>query len=103
MGNDLIKMGDLYFENVLSETFNSPANDDKNSYTYMNQPGGAQHTQAGMSQVSQNSSPISFPGKDISNQEKIKLLKKFLKDEIDNGDWDDKLKTAFKDFLNALL
>lgn len=102
MGNDLIKMGDLYFKNVLSETFNSPVNDDKNSYTYMNQPGGANHTQPGMSQVSTNSSQVLFPG-EISNEAKIELIKKFLKDEIDNGEWDEKHMNAFKTFLNDLL
>jgi hypothetical protein len=102
MGNDLIKMGDLYVKNVLSETFNSPVNDNQHSYnTSLVQPGNAE-PQPGMSQVSTNSSQVNFPS-EIPNEEKINLLKKFLKDEIDNGKWDEKHINAFKNFLGFIL
>jgi hypothetical protein len=102
MGNDLIKMGDLYFKNVLSETYEPPVRNNERSYnTSLTQPGNVE-PQPGMSQVSTNSSQVSFPG-EISNEDKIELLKKFLKDEIDNGQWDEKHINAFKTFLNDLL
>ena len=90
------------YNKIILENFDSPVSDLNNSYrTGLTDPS-LGHSQPGMSEVSAKSDAYAFP-KEMPTEEKLKLLKKFLKDEIDSGEWDDRNKAAMSDFLKAIL
>ena len=100
-------LGDVYQKRVLLREWDSPTNDTKNSYqttASMNGPGNGPTTGA------TDTSPINFDSKvmfpkdqEISNEEKKKLLIKFLQDEIDDGKFNQETKNKFEELLDHLL
>ena len=109
MDHNYYKISDVYRKKVIRENFgiSTPAqNDMRNSYqgtASMQGVGNGPVTgsQGGLSQGGDN---VMFPNnQEISNSQKASMLIKFFKMEIDDGSWDKKTKSKFKDLLDYLL
>jgi hypothetical protein len=100
-------LGDLYQEKILFREWNSPVEDTKNSYQVtasMNGPGNGPTTGATDTSPNNFDTNVMFPkGQEISNEMKKKMLVKFLKDEIDNGSFNENTKNKFKNLLSHLI
>jgi hypothetical protein len=108
MDHNYYKITDLYLKKIISEESGSyrGVNDTKNSYqttASMMGPnnGPVQGTNGGIAQGGEN---VMFPdSRDLSKFQKVFLLVKFFKMEIDNDIWDEKTTQKFKDMLNYLI
>jgi hypothetical protein len=100
-------LGDVYQQKVLLREWNSPVNDTKNSYQVtasMNGPGNGPTTGATDTSPNNFDSKVMFPkDQEISNEQKKKMLIKFLQDEIDDGTFNEDTKNKFEELLDHLL
>lgn len=100
-------LGDVYQQKVLLREFNSPVNDNRNSYQVtasINGPGNGPTTGATDTSPNNFDSKVMFPkDQEISNEMKKNMLVKFLKDEIDDGNFNQETKNKFEDLLSHLL
>jgi len=100
-------LGDVYQEKVLLREYNSPVSDTKNSYQVtasMSGPGNGPTTGATDTSPNNFDSEVMFPkDKEISNEDKKNLLIEFLRDEIDNGKFNQETKNKFEELLDHLL
>lgn len=97
-------LGDIYKERVLLREY---TNDDKNSYrttASMSGPGNGPSTGATDSSPNNFDTEVMFPkDTEISNADKKNLLVKFLKDELDQGNFNKGTKVKFRELLDHLL
>lgn len=100
-------LGDIYKEKILLREYNSPVNDTRNSYQVtasMNGPGNGPTTGATDTSPNNFDTKVMFPkDQEISNEMKKKMLITFLKDEIDNGTFNETTKQKFKYLLSHML
>lgn len=100
-------LGDVYQQKVLLREYNSPVENTENSVTLghsMMGPGKGPTTGATDTSPNNFDSKVMFPkDQEISNEMKKKMLVKFLKDEINNGTFNDSTKNKFKSLLSHLI
>jgi hypothetical protein len=100
-------LGDVYRDKVLLREYNSPVEDIKNSSQFSGSFSGPGHGKTtGATDTSPNNfdSKVMFPkDQEISNEDKKNLLIEFLRDEIDNGKFNQETKNKFGELLDHLL
>lgn len=106
MDYNYYKISEVYRNKVVAENFGAPTTDSQNSYqstASMQGPGhGPVNATDGQNAVGGNR--VMFPNQEeISNDVKADMLIKFFKLEINEGTWNKKTKTKFKEFLDFLL
>lgn len=99
------QMGDIYKKRVLLKEFDAPNKDTNNSFELAHSTMGPGHGPSNAKDTDSNQfkDSIMFPQQDIPNSMKKELLIRFFSSEIDNGSWNDKTKTKFKEMLDYLL
>lgn len=99
------QIGDIYKESVLLKEYDAPNKDTENSYELTHNMMGPGHgpTNAKDTDPNQFKDNLMFKQNDISNSMKKELLIRFFSKEIDEGTWNNKTKTKFKDLLEYLL
>lgn len=108
MNHNSYKIADLYRDKVLNETWGvgEAISDTRNSYQTTASMSGPGHgpLNASNGQNAEFGDKVMFPqDAELTNADKSILLIKFFKKEIDEGTWEEKTKTIFKELLDHLL
>ena len=97
-------LGDVYKTKVLLREYNTDSQHSYQTTASMSGPGNGPTTGATDQSPNNFDTQVMFPkDTELSNADKKSLLIKFLKDEIDNGNFNRGTKAKFKDLYDHLL